>query len=765
MSESNIFIDDDEHEILTDPNCVNVIFYVSPGNTQYYTPECAPELKPKIDQRFPTLEAGIDFYRKYATTCGFDTRLGTTVKKDGVFIWRYVTCNREGEKFIPVAKEGENIVENLESPKTPKFRASSRQNCKALIALKYCGVEGYVVKRFEETHSHPLCDEPFRQFMKVNRNLDAGHQNFILNCAKVNIGPVKSFRMYKEAVGGYANVGCTGVDFKNYSRDLKAFVSGVDAEMLLQNLCRKRETSPGFYFDYVVDQGDHLNRIFWADPTCRRSFDAFGDSVSFDATYSTNRYKMIFAPFTGKDNHDNIITFGAGLLSNEDVDSYSWLFEKFKHCMGRSPSMLVTDEDPSMKKAVPRVFEGTRHRFCMWHITNKIPTKVPPRLRNHSDFMRKFNRYIWDEQIEPTEFEKGWDEVMTEFGVKDHDWLGKMFDARYKWIPAYFRDFPLSGLVKTTSISESVNSFFGRYLNKNSNLIEFFSQYDSALEAQRHTQDLQNNRVATIVPELKTPMPIERHALRIYSQKIFLDVQADIAASLYKCHVIAIDTNSPISSYKVEDDVRRIFDVNYNMDEQTYACSCKKFIRIGLVCSHIFVIFKINKVDNIPDKYIVNRWTRDPTRNQEFNFGTKATEKCVAVTKGNLMKNTAYSEFYGCMGSIDGDPDKMAGFVNHIREYRALVDADSDSPTEKVPAKRRLFEDYYKSQKPVAGSGIKPPLQAKNKGSGAGGRRLKSFREEAIQQSNKPLRLCRKCNQKTNHDSRNCDKVTEGTTS
>ncbi|KAL3651828.1 hypothetical protein CASFOL_004830 [Castilleja foliolosa] len=283
--------DDDFTKISTDPNCVNVTFYVSLGNTQYYTPECAPELKPKIDQRFPTLEAGIDFYRKYATTCGFDTRLGTTVKKDGVFLWRYVTCNKEGEKYIPVAKEGENSFENLESPKTPKFRASSRQNCKALIALKYCGAEGYVVKRFEATHSHPLCDEPFRQFMKVNRNLDAGHQNFVINCAKVNIGPVKSFRMYKEAVGGYANVGCSGVDFKNFSRDLKAFVSGVDAEILLQNLCRKRDTSPEFYFDYVVDQSDHLNRIFWADPICRRSFDAFGDSVSFDATYSTNRGK------------------------------------------------------------------------------------------------------------------------------------------------------------------------------------------------------------------------------------------------------------------------------------------------------------------------------------------------------------------------------------------------------------------------------------------------------------------------------------------
>lgn len=31
---------------------------------------------------------------------------------------------------------------------------------------------------------------------------------------------------------------------------------------------------------------------------------------------------MIFAPFTGKDNHGRAVTFGAGLLSKEDADSF-----------------------------------------------------------------------------------------------------------------------------------------------------------------------------------------------------------------------------------------------------------------------------------------------------------------------------------------------------------------------------------------------------------------------------------------------------------
>ncbi|KAL1532943.1 protein FAR1-RELATED SEQUENCE 5-like [Salvia divinorum] len=38
----------------------------------------------------------------------------------------------------------------------------------------------------------------------------------------------------------------------------------------------------------------------------------FGDVVAFDTTYSTNRYCMVFDPFTGKDNHCCPVAFGAG---------------------------------------------------------------------------------------------------------------------------------------------------------------------------------------------------------------------------------------------------------------------------------------------------------------------------------------------------------------------------------------------------------------------------------------------------------------------
>ena len=85
---------------------------------------------------------------------------------------------------------------------------------------------------------------------------------------------------------------------------------------------------------------------------------------------------MVFAPFTGMDNHRKAVTFGAGLILKEDIASNTWLFEHFKKAMSRDPIIIVTDQDPSMRAVVPQVFPNTRHRFYMWHIMMKVPREV-----------------------------------------------------------------------------------------------------------------------------------------------------------------------------------------------------------------------------------------------------------------------------------------------------------------------------------------------------------------------------------------------------
>ncbi|KAH6766358.1 hypothetical protein C2S52_017341 [Perilla frutescens var. hirtella] len=356
----------------------------------------------------------------------------------------------------------------------------------ARITLKLCGRDGYVIDGFREGHTYPLVTEEFKKYLKVNRRLGVVHQNFILDCVRANVGPMKCFRISKESVGGYSNVGATGDDFKNFSRDLRAYISGYD----------------------------NLTTIFWADPTARRNYAIFDDVVSFDSTYKTNRYEMIFAPFTGKDNHGRIVMFGAALMSAENHESYEWVFQKFKDCMRRQPSMIITDQDLAMKIAM-HVFPDTRHRLCMWHIMIKVPERLPTHLKKDESFKKRFNVLVWSDLIEPDVFDDKWNDIIVEYGIEEESWFRSMFAIRQYWIPAYFRDHPMSGICRTTSISESMNSFFNNYLNYGANLVEFMMHFESAMDAQRNAYDIQNSIDHLTLPKTNTPWKFEHHAATI----------------------------------------------------------------------------------------------------------------------------------------------------------------------------------------------------------------------------------------------------------
>lgn len=256
-----------------------------------YIPVPLDHSKPYIGRKFGTLKEAEDFYRSYGAACGFDVRLGQIKKSsDGIIIIRYVYCNREG------MKSSSSVADGLCLSKRKK-KICTRVSCKARVIFRYCGREGYVVDVFKEGHTHAFVSNNHTHFLKCNRYLDDVHQNFILNCAKANIGPMRSFRLFKEIVGSYNNVGCSGLEFKNFSRDLNAYVDGVDAQMLLDKFHNKREIFPDFTFDYSVNDSGKLTRLFWADSLSIKMFHSFGEAVSFDATYSTNKYGVMFFMF------------------------------------------------------------------------------------------------------------------------------------------------------------------------------------------------------------------------------------------------------------------------------------------------------------------------------------------------------------------------------------------------------------------------------------------------------------------------------------
>ncbi|XP_042027119.1 protein FAR1-RELATED SEQUENCE 5-like [Salvia splendens] len=496
-------------------------------------PACSEELKPVVGLKFQSLDFALTFYDVYARAVGFDTHKQGVRKVEDVTTWYYVVCNRECHK-----KSNEDDQLNAHSGFLMKLRRlSKRCGCKASISFKYFsdnGHAGYMVQDFNEVHNHDMVESEHKQFMSVNRHLDDVHQKFILDCSKANIGPTLTFKVLKETLGGFDLIGCTVGDIRNASRDIKAYAYGFDVQMVLDDMAKKKEMSKSYTYHYEVNEKNQLVALFWCDGLMKRNYHMFGDIVAFDTTYNTNRYCMIFTPFTGKDNHGRPVTLAAGLVCNEKIGAFGWLFRHFVECMGITPKMIVIDQDNGMRSAIEEVLVGTRHRWCMWHIMHKLATKVPNRLLRDEAFKKEFSACVWSDLLEPGEFEDG-----------------------HFWIPAYFRDFSLGSMIRTTSISESENSFYKRILKPRANIAEFYLNFNHAVEFQRNSRTSLDYHDATVFPILATTLPFEKHASTLYTDTMFKRIQEEIVEGNDRCRVLGFSSTEFVDTYKLGDSNRK----------------------------------------------------------------------------------------------------------------------------------------------------------------------------------------------------------------
>lgn len=253
-----------------------------------FKPSVSPLLTPVLGMVFPSLEASLDFYQTYAKKGGFCVRKGSQVEKNGFIAYKYFTCSKEGHK--PSSKYDSLLaVKDGNKHKTAKKRPSIRTGCLAHISLSSDDGKSYKVYKFVEEHNHTLISQEDMHFVPTSRNLTVLKQKRICSLSTLNLGPVKSFNIMRTEYGGFENVGATAVDCKNFKRDLKCFIGEYDAEMIVQRLSDKKEYLRDFSFEYTADANGCLTGLFWADEVSKMNFLTFGDVISFDATFKTNK--------------------------------------------------------------------------------------------------------------------------------------------------------------------------------------------------------------------------------------------------------------------------------------------------------------------------------------------------------------------------------------------------------------------------------------------------------------------------------------------
>lgn len=356
------------------------------------------------------------------------------------------------------------------------------------------------------------------------------------------------------------------------------------------------------------------------DARSRLSYKVFGDVVTFDTTYKTNKYSIPFAHFTGLNQYHQSILFGCALLQDETEKSFTWLFENWLKAMGgKSLVSIITDQDLTKKTVISKVFPHTQHRLCLWHIRKKFPEKLSHIYHKTSIFKCDLKKCIQNSSC-VNDFEEDSHHIMIEYYLENNEWFRGLYCMEKWWVPIYNRNTFFVGM-NTTQRSESINAFFYSFVDSSTTLRDFVVKFDKAVEhryEKERKEDFESRHQSRI---LNVGSKIKKHDVTIYTKTIFNKFQDELA-KVSQFIKKKVEKNGSQSICKVSNcfNSQDSFIVSINLDTMDAKCSCQLFEFLGILCRHILGIFQAKNIVDILNKYILQRWTNDANKRLGFNI-------------------------------------------------------------------------------------------------------------------------------------------------
>lgn len=115
----------------------------------------------------------------------------------------------------------------------------------------------------------------------------------------------------------------------------------------ISSTCKKWIPIFFFFFNAIdLDEEELLKNVFRVGEKSREEYKIFGDVVSFDTTYITNKYKCHLLHLLEWTNHLQSVLLGCALLGDETASTFTWLMETWVRAMGgKASTALLTDQD------------------------------------------------------------------------------------------------------------------------------------------------------------------------------------------------------------------------------------------------------------------------------------------------------------------------------------------------------------------------------------------------------------------------------------
>lgn len=268
----------------------------------------------------------------------------------------------------------------------------------------------------------------------------------------------------------------------------------------------------------------------------------------------------------------------------------TWVEAMCRH----TPSVIITDDDKAMAKAIAQVLPHTTHRLCMCHILQKVPQKVPEHLghifNKHPSFQREFHHCIHD-TVTIEELVMEWKHLTCKYELGENEWVKDLCIRSEKWILAYLRTRFCAGM-STTQRSKSMNKFSRDFVHSSMLVSDFVYQYEKALDKGYQSEKEKDVKTRTTKAILKTGYKIEAKAAEVYTRNFFKFFQEELFSSQMQ-QVSKYHKEGVTKIYKVVPNGKEspTYEVALDVMTKKATYSCRKFEFLGILCRHILAVF------------------------------------------------------------------------------------------------------------------------------------------------------------------------------
>ncbi|PNT67609.1 hypothetical protein BRADI_3g29467v3, partial [Brachypodium distachyon] len=531
--------------------------------------------EPYLGMRYDTLLCAKNHYNAYTLVKGFSIRSSTSR--------RSLYTNEVEKQLFVCNKFRKPKVDGKKAPKQIRRETIKGTNCKAGMIITLMESRWQVVYFIAE-HNHPLITKPsLTKYLVSHQGIPKEEENFlrILHDSNLEIASLsKKMPSLRHDIDSFCRANDATNTISNYRSRMHAQTRGGDMAETISYFTQKRLDDPDFYFIVLLDEEQRVQNLFWVDGAARKAYeDDYSDCISFDTTYLTNQYNMPFAPFIGINRHGQSFMLGCGFLRDEKATSFDWLFETYLDAMhGKAPQNIITDQDWAMQASIAK------------HIMKKAQEKLGSLLGRRPELVGQFNEVV-DYSLTPKEFEQSWTQMIAVHDVASNKHIAWLYNIRATWVPCYFKNcfFPF---LQSTQRSEGFNVVLKRYGGND-----------------YRTDHLQVRPWSSY--------PIERQALNVYTRDIYYKFREQFEKiGRFNVRKLANDIYElyPNRKYCCEYGTRT-YKVTARVEEDSYSCECCNQ-KDGLLCCHILKIFTHCSVDEIPQDYIMKRWTQQAIREE-----------------------------------------------------------------------------------------------------------------------------------------------------